>query len=121
MLLTEEEPSEETRAQLNSETNRALHCMAAHLYRYGSELASISETVQNIGQYHSDFHQMYVERGIRTADSFETLIRGLAQITTHLSSITRFRDELQLKTANVLALVSHGLLQRKTFTLIFSS
>jgi hypothetical protein len=81
--------------------------MAAHLYRYGSELALLSETVQDIKQYHTDFHQQYVERGIRTEDAFESLIRGLAQIITQLSSIAGFRDELQLKTANVLALVSH--------------
>jgi hypothetical protein len=95
--------------------------MAAHLYRYGSELASLSETVQDIKQYHTDLHQRYVERGIRTADAFESLIRGLAQITTQLSSIVRFRDELQLKTANVLALVSHCQLWRQIFILTFHS
>lgn len=112
-MLIEDELSNETQLQLNSKTNRALHSMAAHLYRYGSELALLAETVQSIVQYHTDFHQTYVERGIRTADAFHTLSRGLGQIATELSSIIRFRDELQLKTANVLALVSHGHLSKK--------
>jgi hypothetical protein len=67
-MLIEDEPSNETQLQFNSKTNRALHSMAAHLYRYGSELAMLAETVKSIVQYHTDFHQTYVERGIRTAE-----------------------------------------------------
>ncbi|RFU25086.1 hypothetical protein B7463_g11250, partial [Scytalidium lignicola] len=39
MLLVEDGTSNDTLPLLNSETNRTLHCMAAQLYRYGSELA----------------------------------------------------------------------------------
>jgi hypothetical protein len=86
--------------------------MAAHLYRYGSELSLLVETVQDIKQYHVDFHQTFVDQGLRRAQTFESLSLGLGQIITQLSSISRFRDELQLKTTNVLALVSSHLHSR---------
>ena len=95
----EDEPS------LNSETNRSLHCMTAHLHRYGSELALLAETVQEIAKFHSQFHQVFEDQGPTGAKSHETICQGIGLITTHLSSISRFRNELQLKTDNVLALV----------------
>ena len=96
----EEEPS------LNSETNRALHCMTAHLHRYGSELELLTETVQKIADFHNRFHRIFEDQGLASANSYETVCQGIELITTHLSSTSRFRNELQLKTDNVLALVS---------------
>ena len=95
----EEEPS------LNSETNRSLHCMTAHLHRYGSELALLTETVQEIAKVHSHFHRMFEAQGLTDNNSYEAFCQAIGLITTHLSSISRFRNELQLKTDNVLALV----------------
>lgn len=95
----EEEPS------LNSGTNRALHCMTAHLHRYGSELELLTETVHKIAAFHNRFHRIFEDQGLTSANSYETVCQGIGLITTHLSSISRFRNELQLKTDNVLALV----------------
>jgi hypothetical protein len=44
--------------------------------------------------------------GIRHDNSFGSITTTLDQITSHLSAISSFRDELQQKIANVLALVS---------------
>ena len=79
--------------------------MTAHLHRYGSELALLTETVQGIAEFHNRFHQIFEDQGLTSANSYETVCQGIGLITTHLSSINRFRNELQLKTDNVLALV----------------
>ena len=81
--------------------------MTAHLQRYGSELALLADVVQDIKKYNTSFHDKFVDSGLRSATSFDLVSRSLEQITTQLSSITSFRDELQLKTDNVMALVSH--------------
>jgi hypothetical protein len=83
--------------------------MVAHLYRYGSELALLAEIVEDIKQYNRDFDQKFVDMGIRKAEAIDLVWRDLRHITTQLSSISRFRDELQLKTDNVLALVCYRL------------
>ena len=102
----EEEPS------LSSGTNRALHCMTAHLHRYGSELELLTETVQQIAKFHNCFHQIFEDQGLASANSYEKVCQGIGLITTHLSSISRFRNELQLKTDNVLALVGFQISSR---------
>ncbi|OCK94767.1 uncharacterized protein K441DRAFT_659662 [Cenococcum geophilum 1.58] len=104
-LLVKRQQEIESFSQLNSETNRALHCMTAHLQRYGSELALLADVVQDIKKYNTNFHHKFVDSGLRSAASFDLVSRSLEQITTQLSSITRFRDELQLKTDNVMALL----------------
>lgn len=95
----EEEPS------LDSEINRSLHCMTAHLHRYETELALLEETVQEIAKFHNRFYQVFEDKGPTGAKSHEIICQGIGLITTHLSSIRRFRNELQLKADNVLALV----------------
>lgn len=104
-LLVERQQETESFSQLNSETNRTLHCMTAHLYRYGSELALLTDIVQDIKTYNTTFHDKLVNCGLRPDASSELVSRSLEQITTQLSSVTRFRDELQLKTNNVMALL----------------
>ena len=79
--------------------------MTAHLHRYGSELALLTETVHEIAEFHNRFHQIFEDQGLTSAKSYETVCQGIGLITTHLLSISRFRNELQLKTDNVLALV----------------
>lgn len=109
LLVDDEEPSSENASRLNSETNRTLHCMAAHLHRYGSELALLQEIVQDIKRFQDEFHQNE-QRGLPNLGRSEALSQGLGQLTSQLASISRFRDELRLKTDNVLALVSSSLL-----------
>jgi hypothetical protein len=83
--------------------------MAAHLHRYGSELALIQEIFQDIKSFQDEFHKTE-HCGLRNPGRSEALSQGFGQLTSQLASISRFRDELQLKTDNVLALVSGILL-----------
>ena len=112
MLLVEDESTANTLSRLDSETNRALHCMAAHLYRYGSELSLLAEIVEDIKQYNQDYDQEFVNSEARTAGSIGSIVTELRHISTQLSSLSRFRDELYRKTDNILALariLSHPL------------
>ena len=80
--------------------------MAAHLHRYGSELRSLSEILDDVKWYNKEFHNKLVENAVRSSDHIEHFMRGLEETHTKLSAISRFRDELQLKIENVLNLVS---------------
>jgi len=104
MLAKEQDPNMNF-STLNSETSRALHCMTAHLYRYGSELALLSEIVQDIKGYNTGSHSQLVKYGVRSSESLEFITRSMDQISAHLSSISHFRTELQLKADNILSLV----------------
>ncbi|KAF2659690.1 hypothetical protein K491DRAFT_689038 [Lophiostoma macrostomum CBS 122681] len=104
-ILAEEQDPNLNFSTLNSETSRGLHCMAAHLHRYSSEITLLSDTVQDIKTYNTDSHAQLVKHGIRSSDSLEFITRSIDQISAHLSSISYFRAELQLKTDNVLSLL----------------
>ena len=90
----------------NAEINQSLHCMAAHLHRYGSELRSLSEIIHAIKSYNEDFHGVFVAHGVRGADALGRTMKTLDKVASHVSAISTFRDELQQKIDNVLALVS---------------
>jgi hypothetical protein len=81
--------------------------MAAHLYRYGSELALLSDNIEGLKKYHDDAHLTLVLQGLRPKGGFKGVQAGFVEIKIQLSSISRFRGELQLKTDNILALVSY--------------
>ena len=95
---------------INARTNQSLHCMAAHLHRYRSELRSLAHIVEDIRSYNSHLHNDFVDRGMRESSSLESIIAAIDQITSHVSGISTFRDELQQKIDNVLALVRAALL-----------
>ncbi|KAF2176210.1 hypothetical protein K469DRAFT_36556 [Zopfia rhizophila CBS 207.26] len=104
-MLAEEQATNISFSTLNSETSRALHCMTAHLHRYGSELVLLSGIVQDIREYNIESHGKLVTYGVRSSNSLKCIKRSMDQITTHLSSISQFREELQLKIDNVLSLL----------------
>jgi hypothetical protein len=104
-MLAEEQSSNTNFSTLNSETSRALHCMTAHLHRYGSELALLSDIVQDIKKYNTESHEKFVKYSIRPIKALDHISRSLDQISSHLSPISQFRKELQLKTNNVLSLL----------------
>ena len=79
--------------------------MAAPLHRYGSELHSLSDILEDIKFYNSCFHEKFVERRIREAGALGCITTTLGQVASYLSAIRTFRDELQQKINNVLALV----------------
>jgi hypothetical protein len=80
--------------------------MAAHLHRYGSELSLVTGIVDDLKKYNQDYHQDLVDAGLRSAQGLAPVSQGIKRIASHLSTIRAFRDELQLKTDNTLALVS---------------
>jgi hypothetical protein len=80
--------------------------MAAHLHRYGSELRSLSDILQDIKSYNSRLHNEFVARGVREASALGCIMTTLDQASSYLAAICSFRDELQQKIDNVLALVS---------------
>jgi len=79
--------------------------MAAHLHRYGSELHSLSDTIQDIKLYNRDFHETFVTAGARAENALAYNMTALDQLSSHLSTIITFRDELRQKIDNVLVLV----------------
>jgi hypothetical protein len=104
-LLVDQQPID-GEFKLNSEMNRALHCMAAHLHRYSSELALIGEIVDDVRRYNSAFHESFVKLGLRPENGRDSVTAGIEQIASQVSALCGFRNELQLNTDNVLALVS---------------
>jgi hypothetical protein len=92
---------------LNTEINKALHTMTAHLHRYGSELGWLGDIVADISQHHTSYHKYLVTHGAKADDSAgERISLGLLQVTSQLNAVTSFRQELENKTRNILALVS---------------
>lgn len=86
--------------------------MAGHLHCYGCELALLTETAQDLKQYHAIFHQKFVDRGIRIAGAFEYTFGGFEQIKPQFSGITGFKDEPQLEIDNILVLVDYPVLKK---------
>ena len=81
--------------------------MAAHLHRYDSELRSLSEILEHCRTYNSCFHKDFVRLRVRAAaDDLGWMLTALDRAASYLSVISTFRDELQRKIDNVLALVS---------------
>ncbi|KAH8743418.1 hypothetical protein BGZ57DRAFT_980425 [Hyaloscypha finlandica] len=103
-LLIEQQPLDGS-FKLNSETNRSLHCMAAHLHRYSSELQLLADIVEDIRRYNSTFHSTFLKLGLRPETDPSPIIQGVDQIACQVSALCGFRNELQLKTDNVLALL----------------
>ncbi|KIX09412.1 uncharacterized protein Z518_00492 [Rhinocladiella mackenziei CBS 650.93] len=104
-ILINQDLSSEELSQFNTDTNRSLHCMAAHLHRYGSELTQLSEIVQDFKWYNNDFHDEFVRLGLREKDALEGFLRGLDHVNTQVCSTSKFRDELEQKINNVLAVL----------------
>ena len=81
--------------------------MAAHLHRYGSELGWFEDIVADISAHHERFFRSQQGEASDGASSAgQRLCVGLVQIASQLKAVNTFRQELQLKTQNILALVS---------------
>ena len=81
--------------------------MAAHLHRYGSELGWFEDIVADLSVHHDRFFETQPgqtdETGTRAG---QRLSIGLVHIAAQLKAVNTFRQELQHKTQNILALVS---------------
>lgn len=86
--------------------NRALHSIAAHLQRYGSELTSTEETLSDIIRHHDQFLSGAKLEGLRPIADDNLVCNGLNEITSHLRQVKAFLLELETKLKNILALVS---------------
>ena len=85
--------------------NRALHSIAAHLQRYGSELTSTEETLSDIIRHHDQFLSDVKVEGLRHVADDNLVCNGLNDITSHLWQVKAFLLELETKLENILALV----------------
>jgi hypothetical protein len=91
---------------MNTEVSRALHTMAAHLHRYGSELGWFEGIVADLSAHHDRFFQTQSGRANKAETSAgQRLSVGLVHIAAQLKAVNTFRQELQYKTQNILALV----------------
>lgn len=85
--------------------------MAAHLHRYGSELTLLSDIIQDVKRYNDEFHDELVRLGMRDKNALEDFMRGLDHASSQVSGISNFRDEMQQKIDNILALVTFNVLR----------
>lgn len=93
--LQEDTEDESTSNAIYNEISKALHAMAAHVHRYGTELGSIEETSCELSKA---FIAMHDNRDSSTA--------GFEQVKSQLKATNAFARELEKKTKNILALVS---------------
>ena len=89
--------------------NRALHSIAAHLQRYGSELASIEEALLDIVRHHDEFLSGARSEGFRPVADDNIVCNGLNDVASHLRQVKIFLLELNTKLENILALVNSSL------------
>jgi hypothetical protein len=89
--------------------------MAAHLHRYGSELGWFEDIVSDLSVYHNEFFSVYHGQ---TEEAGQRLSAGFVHIAAQLKAVNTFRQELQHKTQNILALVSSSssIISSATFT-----
>lgn len=81
--------------------NRALHSVAAHLHRYGSELKAIQDNLTDIVQIYRNFRDAQHDAGPENGS-----LSSFDQIATQVKQVKAFRWELEVKLQNILALVS---------------
>jgi hypothetical protein len=92
---------------MNTEINKALHTMTAHLHRYGSELGWLQDIVSDISAHHASYHEdRTAHREVVKISAGGRVSLGLRQVGSQLKAVTSFRQELENKTRNILALVS---------------
>ncbi|KAI5791067.1 hypothetical protein EDC01DRAFT_657030 [Geopyxis carbonaria] len=78
----------------NTELNKALHIMAAHLHRYRSELARLQGVAD-----------LLVAKRELMIDEIHAAEDNLEQVRSQLSGVRWFANELELKISNILALL----------------
>ena len=85
--------------------NRALHSIAAHLQRYGSELASMEDALSDIIRQHHQWLTDLRSNGNEIVAGENLVCYGLDHIASHLRQVKAFLTELKTKLENILALV----------------
>lgn len=100
--LQEEIDGEGQASNTYSVVNRALHSIAAHLHRYGSELTSTQDSLTDISTYHEGFKK---SRPAERQESFQRVSLCFDQIASQVKQVKAFLQELEVKLQNILALV----------------
>jgi hypothetical protein len=96
--LQEQLDSDNESTHFYAKLDRALHCIAAHLQRYRSELNSLEATIADIFQLAQKKHG--------ASDTGERRVTlGLAQTASQVKATSDFGQELEKKLSNILALV----------------
>ena len=98
--------SDEEFFRLRTDTNKSLHCMAAHLHRYKTELTFLSNLFNNVRRYNREFPDELVEHGVRGQDTLHEILSEIKRIRSQLFTVSMFSDELQQDIDTMLALVS---------------
>lgn len=97
-MLQEEKVTEDSSINtLYNEGSKALHAMAAHIQRYGTELDSLEDTSAELAKWFDTLQ--------RPKSAFLTSIE---QVRSQLKATNAFVKEQEKKTQNILALVSVG-------------
>ncbi|KAH8890696.1 hypothetical protein GQ53DRAFT_794693 [Thozetella sp. PMI_491] len=92
--------------EVNAKTNRSLHCIAAHLQRYDSELQLSSRIVEQARSYNRTCHHHLVQRLTRRSEEdLDWVLTALGRVDSTLVALRTFREELQQKATNVMGLL----------------
>ncbi|RYC88374.1 hypothetical protein BFJ63_vAg8772 [Fusarium oxysporum f. sp. narcissi] len=92
--------------QLNAKTNRSLHCIAAHLQRYDSELQLFSNILDQTRSYNLTCHRHFVHLLFRRSEQdLDWVLTALGRAESMLTVLRTFREELQQKASNVMSLL----------------
>jgi hypothetical protein len=108
LLLSQTNDSEQGAGELNSQLNRTLRCIAAHLQRYGSELQLLAEIIAHVSKWRQEFltSSLEITEENRPGIGDMPLQRLFDQMLCNVTSMKRFEEELQHKTESLLALVT---------------
>ncbi|KAF2802175.1 uncharacterized protein BDZ99DRAFT_429058 [Mytilinidion resinicola] len=99
-------------ASSSANINKKLHTMAAHLYRYGSELDRIDKIASELKSIHAKLRPFENTEPSRTFDEvmeWRRVDQGLEQIISQMTALRSFREELERKTSNILALLFNNM------------
>ncbi|KAF4331823.1 hypothetical protein FBEOM_14404 [Fusarium beomiforme] len=92
--------------KLNAKTNRSLHCIAAHLQRYDSELQLFSNILEQARSYNLTCHRYFVRLLARRSEQdLDWALTALGRVESMLTALRTFREELQQKVSNVMGLL----------------
>ena len=106
LSLQKEIDSESSAPSAYGTLNRALHSIAAHLQRYGSELVSMEDVLSDIVEHHQTFSRTRIPPNKDTQRESVVVCEALNEVSSHLKQVRAFLQELKAKLENILALVS---------------
>ena len=91
----------------NNSLNKTLHIMTAHLHRYGYELGRFADIVEHVKRQYEEFCSHTRRDGAVALGTLsnQLILSVINQLNSQLQDVDAFRQELEHKTQNILALV----------------